>query len=482
MHDGVTVADLADAVGGTVVGDATVRVVDATHDSRCATLRSLFISIRGRRRDGHHHVGEAVARGASAVCVEEHVGIDVPQLMVADTRAAMPHLAARIHGMPSRHLSLVGVTGTDGKTTVVHLTGAVLEAAGRRVGLIGTVGAVAAGEKLPLVRTTPEATDWQRLLAHMVQRGVDTVAAEVSSHALELHRVEATRFAVAAFTNLTQDHLDFHGTMDAYFAAKTRLFTAHDVECAVVWTDDEWGRRLAGSISLPVMTVGRDRGDVHARNVELRSRRIDFNMATPSGAAAVSLPLSGDFQLDNALIAAACCLTLGLKPADVASGLNEAVPVPGRFEPIDGGQGFLAIVDYAHTPAAIERAVGAARRCGARRVIVAVGAGGDRDHSKRHLMGRAAASADIAVVTSDNPRSEDPASIVDAVAAGAEAAGASPVREPDRRRAIRWALAAAGPGDAVLVLGKGHETGQDLGDRVMPFDDRVVVREELDAL
>jgi UDP-N-acetylmuramoyl-L-alanyl-D-glutamate--2,6-diaminopimelate ligase len=388
--------------------------------------------------------------------------------VVADVRAALGPVAAAFWHHPSRDLAVVGVTGTAGKTTVTHLLAAILGADGRPCGVIGTLSGV---------RTTPEAPELQALLAEHRQRGDVAVAMEVSSHGLEMGRVDATRFAVGMFTNLSQDHLDFHGTMDAYFAAKARLFEPGVSEQAVICADDPWGRRLLDRL--------RDRGDVEVHPYRLADAA-DLSL-TPAGAAftwrdqRVELGLSGRFNVRNAVGAATAAVAVGVAPPVVARGLAAAAAVPGRFEAVDAGQPFTVIVDYSHKPDALDQALRAARELvtGGGRLTVVFGCGGDRDAAKRPLMGEVAARlADDVVLTSDNPRSEEPLAIIDDIARGIPA-GAAARTEPDRRRAIALALGAARPGGVVVVAGKGHETTQVVGDRTVPFDDRVVAREVL---
>lgn len=476
----VTLAELAKLVGGRVHGDPAIPVSDVTHDSRTAGPGSLFVAVRGFTVDGHQFVPTARAAGAAAVCVEAGPADAGPALVVADTRAALGPLAARVHGYPSRHLRLVGVTGTNGKTTVTHLVESIAAAAGRRTALVGTVGARIGGRSEVVLRTTPEASDFQRLLARMVEEGVDVAAVEVSSHALALGRVAGSRFAVAAFTNLSQDHLDFHPDMEAYYQAKASLLAPPLAERGVVWVDDPAGARLAAESVLPITRVGcRERASVTAADVQMDLDGSTFRLVGVGAPVPVRLRLAGEFNVANALVAAGVGAALGIPSDSIAAGLGAVASVPGRFEIVETGRDCTVVVDYAHTPGGVATVVGTARRLAAgKRVIAVLGAGGDRDHAKRPLMGAAAAAADLTFVTSDNPRSENPEEIIAQVAAGA-AGGPGELRiEPDRRLAIRSALAAAHAGDVILILGKGHEQGQQFADRVIPFDDRVVAREE----
>lgn len=467
---------LAALVGGTLHGDPATPIRDVTHDSRQAGVAALFVAVPGRRVDGHDFVGDAVATGAAAVVVEHPVDTRLPQLQVGDSRAAMGPLAAAVHDHPSQRVAVVGVTGTNGKTTVTHMVEAIARAAGRSVGLIGTVHTRIGRVSIPNARTTPEASDFQRLLSIMVERGASLVVCEVSSHALALRRVDATSFAVGAFTNLTHDHLDFHGGMEAYYQAKRRLFHPDVLAQAVIMVDDPWGARLAAETRVPVLAVGRE-GDIRAEGREAGLAAAAFDLVTPEGRRRITMALGGRFNVANAVVAAGCALAAGMTFDDVARGLEGFGGLPGRFELVSGDDPVRVLVDYAHTPEGIEEAIGSAREAGAERVLVVFGAGGDRDRAKRPEMGAAAGMADMAFVTSDNPRNEDPAAIIDEVRAGM---GGEAVFEPDRRRAIGLAVAAARPGDAVLVLGKGHERGQEVAGRSLPFDDRLVARQLLD--
>lgn len=466
---------LASIVGGRVAGDRQVRVIDATHDSRQVVAGGLFIAVVGASADGHEFCVTAEKAGAAALMVSRPVPVDLPQLIVEDTRRAMAPVAAAIHGNPSRRLELVGVTGTNGKTTSTFLIEGIARAKGLSTGLIGTVMTRAGDDLIPNPRTTPEATDFQRILAVMVERGVQVVAAEASSHALSLGRIDSTWFEVAAFTNLSPDHLDFHGDMESYFAAKSALFVSERAGTAVVNIDDPYGARLAGQISLPVLTVGAG-ADLSGRIVESTTRSLQIEMRFPDGSARrLLLPLGGTFNLENALVAAGCTHALGYTPDEIVAGLERAPQIPGRLETVSGDHPVTVIVDYAHTPAGIEAVLAAMRPHTSGRLLVVFGAGGDRDRSKRPAMGAAAAAADVVILTSDNPRSEDPAAIISEVMSGIPQ-HVVPVVEPDRARAIDLAVSMAEPGDAVMILGKGHERGQEAGGKIAAFDDRLVAR------
>jgi UDP-N-acetylmuramoyl-L-alanyl-D-glutamate--2,6-diaminopimelate ligase len=455
-----TVIHDIDVVG--VRGDpSSTDVRSVEFDSRRAAPGALFCCLPGARTDGHRHAAEAVRAGATSLLCEHFLDLDVTQVRVAPgtVRPAMAQAAAAFFAHPSRHLTMVGVTGTNGKTTVTHMVRAILEGSGRPTGVIGTLD----GE-----RTTPEAPVLQGLLAGLRQAGRRAAAMEVSSHALVQHRVDGIVFDVAAFTNLSHEHLDHHGTMEEYFAAKAGLFEPARARRAVVFVDDPWGARLYRQLSVEAVAVRRS----EAGNIGLSVGSSTFEWLGRR----VTLPLSGAFNVDNALVAAHVATALGAGPDQVVAGLATLPPVPGRMEVVAPGPPFSVLVDYAHTPAGLEMALDSVRALAApHRVLCLFGCGGDRDRGKRPEMGAVAArGSDVVLLTSDNPRSEDPLAIIDDIRSGI----ADPVDlvvEPDRAAAIRTAVALARPGDVVLVAGKGHETTQVTADRVVPFDDRVEV-------
>jgi UDP-N-acetylmuramoyl-L-alanyl-D-glutamate--2,6-diaminopimelate ligase len=481
-----------------IVGDVEVEIVDLAYDSRKAGPGTLFFCVVGEKRDGHEFAAQVVAAGASALVVERELDVAVPQVVVPSARAAMAPFAAAFQGDPTAALKVVGVTGTNGKTTTAYLVREILEAAGMRTGLMGTVKQVVGGAEEPVERTTPEAIDLQETFRRMLAGGDEACAMEVSSHAMVLHRADAIHFDVAVFTNLTQDHLDFHADMEDYFAAKRLLFEA-DPGVRIVNVDDPYGRRLATEFDCLTFSAEGAEANFVARDVSFAAAGAEFEIAwspgaeagvaaslglPPAGAVRVRTPLPGHFNVANALGAFAAACALGVDPGEAARGLESAEPPPGRFEPIDEGQGFAVLVDYAHTPDSMENVLRAARRLTSGRLISVFGAGGDRDKAKRPLMGRAGGTlSDLAVVTSDNPRSEDPEAIVAEVAAGAREGDAELVVEVDRQAAIALAVGRAKPGDTVVIAGKGHEQGQEFeGGRKIPFDDREVAREELRKL
>jgi len=467
---------VAELPGARVVGDDAVEVKDLAYDSRKVEPGTLFFCVVGEKADGHEFGARAVEEGAAALVVErELTELDVPQVVVGDSRAAMAPLAARFWGDPTAELRMVGVTGTNGKTTTAFLVQEILKAANFPCGLLGTVKQVVGGVEKEVVRTTPEAIELQATFRAMLEGGDEACVMEVSSHAMTLHRADAIHFEVAIFTNLTQDHLDFHKDMEDYFLAKRKLFEM-EPKTAIVNVDDSYGRRLASEVECVTFSAEGAEADYSARDVSFDAGGARFSV----GEMDLRTALPGHFNVANALGAFAAAEAIGVGSEIAAAGLARAGRVPGRFEPIDEGQGFTVLVDYAHTPDSLENVLRAARRLSEGRVISVFGAGGDRDRDKRPKMGRAGAElSDLTVITSDNPRSEDPEAIVAEVASGAEGAAELEV-VVDRRAAIALALGRAEPGDIVVIAGKGHEQGQEFENgRKIPFDDREVAREEL---
>ena len=489
---------LADTEVAEIAGDGEVEITGLAYDSGQLSPGALFFCVPGTRSDGHDFAPAAIDAGAAALVVERRLDVPVTQVLVGDARAAMAPLAVRFWGDPTASLRVAGVTGTNGKTTTAFLIRHLLEAQGIQTGLLGTVKRVVGGAEEEVERTTPEAIDLQQTFRRMLDAGDRACAMEVSSHALALQRTWGMRLAVAVFTNLTQDHLDFHSDMEDYFQAKRGLFIggqrAAGGEAAAVNQDDPYGARLAAELreaaARPLLTFsasGDDSADFRAADVNFDASGCRFRCRGPDGEVAVRTPLPGDFNVENALAAIAACHLLGVPAAAAAGALADAGRVPGRFEPVDEGQPFSVVVDYAHTPASLENALRAARRLTAGRVIVVFGCGGDRDREKRPLMGDVAARlANTCVVTSDNPRSEEPGAIIAEILTGipheVHVRGEIEV-EPDRGAAIALALGTAEAGDTVLIAGKGHEQGQEFeGGRKIPFDDRAVAREELRLL
>jgi UDP-N-acetylmuramoyl-L-alanyl-D-glutamate--2,6-diaminopimelate ligase len=485
------VSDALGPAGFDAGAGAAVEISGLAYDSRTVSPRDLFFCVPGFRGDGHDFAPAAVASGAAALVVERSLGLGVPELLVHSARAAMGPLARTFFGDPTSELRVVGVTGTNGKTTTAYLVRALLEAGGERCGLLGTVKSVIGGVELAVTRTTPEAIDLQRSFRSMLEGGDRACAMEVSSHALALERTTAIRFAAAVFTNLSRDHLDFHDTMEDYFQAKRSLFGPPAL--SVVNVGDAYGRRLAAELD-DARTYGVEvPAEYSAIELSCGFDRCDFTLRSPDGDRAVALPMPGRFNVANALAALATAHALGGDLDLLVATLARGVLVPGRFEPVDEGQDFAVIVDYAHTPDSLENVLTAARDLTradghtAGRVVCVFGAGGDRDRGKRPLMGEVAARlADVVLVTSDNPRSEDPEQIIAEIMAGAarvpHAVGA--VRSNgDRAGAIGAAIESARPRDIVVIAGKGHEHGQEFADgRTEPFDDAEVARGALRAL
>ena len=437
------------ALGPTeVVGRAPVEIRELAYDSREVPPGALFFCIPGAKADGHDFARQARSAGAAALVVERALELDATQLLVPSVREAMPRAAVEFFGDPTRELDVVGVTGTSGKTTTVFLLRSILEAAGRRPGLLSSIERRVGNDVRAPTLNTPEAIDLQRLFREMLEEGNDACVLEATSIASSKGRLDGTRFAALVFTNLSQDHLDFHGTMEEYFEAKRRLFA--QAQHAIVNIGDEYGRRLAGELAGAITFRAGD-----ALDADLR--------------------LPGSFNVENALGAAAAARVLGVDEDAIRAGIEAVHGVPGRFEPVDEGQPFAVIVDYSHKPGALETVLREARALSSGRVLCVFGAGGDRDREKRPVMGRVAAQlADVAIVTSDNPRSESPSAIAAEIVDGLELDV-----ELDRRAAIERAIESAGEGDVVVIAGKGHEQGQEFADRTIPFDDREVARAAL---
>jgi len=479
--------------GATVRGDPGAEIRGLAYHTRDVADGTLFFCVPGLKFDGHVFADTAVEAGATALVCERDTGLDVTHVIVPSVRRAMAVMASRWYGDPSRSLRVVGVTGTNGKTTTAHLVAALFAAAGRPSGLLGTVVNRIGGVEHGVTLTTAESLDLQRMFAEMVTAGDEACAFEVSSHALAQDRASGIDFDAVVFSNLTRDHLDYHKDLEEYFLAKRRLFLPDEARqgtaVAVVNVADQFGARLARECSplygddLWTCAVGDTDAVVVARDLELRADGSSFTLVCDRLGLAerVTIRLAARFNVENAVAAAAACLALGLPADAVLSGLSGTEGVAGRFQAVRAGQPFGVVVDYSHTPDSLENALKAARAVTEGRVLVVFGCGGDRDRGKRPLMGEIGARlADRAVITSDNPRTEEPLAIIDEIAAGVpRGLGDKVVIEPDRRAAIRTALREARAGDTVLIAGKGHEQGQLIGDRKIPFDDRTVAEEEL---
>ncbi len=461
--------------------DDDVEIAGMAYDTRQVAEGTIFFCVPGFSRDGHDFAPQAIASGAVALIVERNLPDleNVTQVKVESVRAAMAPAAAAFYGDPTKSLQTVGITGTNGKTTTAFLIRELLEANGTKTGLLGTVKSIIGGVEHEVVRTTPEAIDLQRTFREMLDNNDQAVVIEVSSHALELHRADAIHFAAAVFTNLTQDHLDFHSSMEDYFNAKRKLFTELGPAHSVVNIDDPYGERLANEIKRPItFALNNPQATYRATDVETGLAGSSFTVESPDGQLTLSSPLRGTFNVYNVLAAFVTARTLGVPADTAAQAIQTAGQVPGRFETVDEGQPFAVIVDYAHTPDSLENVLNAARTLTENRLHVVFGAGGDRDRSKRPLMGEIAKRlADRVIVTSDNPRSEGPEAIIDEILAGS---GPAVEHDTDRKAAIHAAIAEAEPGDVVVIAGKGHEQGQEFeAGRKLPFDDVTVAREAL---
>ncbi|MDH5678283.1 MAG: UDP-N-acetylmuramoyl-L-alanyl-D-glutamate--2,6-diaminopimelate ligase [Nitrospinota bacterium] len=450
------------------------------YDSRQARPGYAFVALRGTKSDGHDFVEEAMARGASTVVVEKEPPGPIPEgvtmVIVTDSRGALARLAEYYYDKPSRKLRLIGVTGTNGKTTVTYILASIIAAAGGRSGRIGTVDYDIMGQSRPSSNTTPESADLQKMMKEIVDLGGQYCMLEVSSHALDQRRVERLRFHEAIFTNLTQDHMDYHGDMNTYFSAKALLFTRHSPQVAIINTDDPWGQKLLPMIQGKKVTYGMEgKADVRAREVAMTISGLKMKLVTPQGEVAIKSGMVGRHNVYNILASAAAALADGISLGHIAEGVEKCQGAPGRFEKVDRGQPFTVVVDYAHTEDAIKNILAAAREVGPKRIITMFGCGGDRDKIKRPLMGRAAwNNSDMVIVTSDNPRTEDPNAIIGDILKGIPEAGREEKLAvmPDRAEAIKAAVSLAQPGDMVILAGKGHEDYQIIGMEKTHFDDR----------
>lgn len=486
----VTTSELASRLSGEITGDGDVRATSVTHDSRNAGPGTLFVAIKGHTADGHRFVGDVMEKGAVGVISEEAApeGFHGVWIRVADARASLAKAAAVVFREPSRELDLIGITGTNGKTTTTYLCFDIIEAAGRIGAMLTTVEYRIGARSEVATRTTPEASDTNRFLRDAVDAGCDFAVMESSSQAMDLHRCDGLRYRVAVFTNLTRDHLDYHGTMDRYFDAKKMLFDGRLGEApgvSVVNIDDEWGRKLNDELSahgMKVLTFGMDgAADLTASDITVSlNEGTSFELETPDGARRITSPLVGRPHVYNILSATGAALALGCPLDDIVKGIAECKGAPGRFERVENDCGIAVVVDYAHTDDALENTISTARKLTNGRVITVFGCGGDRDRTKRAPMGRVAgALSDLSILTSDNPRSEDPMRILKDIEEGSKESSGEYILEPDRAAAIEKGIAAAKRGDVVLICGKGHETYQIIGGVTNHFDDREVAREIL---
>lgn len=485
-----TCKELFAGIDCTVIGNENEEVSGIAYRSDRVSEGDAFFCIVGTKVDGHSFAQDAIDRGAKVLVVERKVYLadatDVTEVVVSDTRKAMAAASSNFYDHPSKDFDLVGVTGTNGKTTTTYLVEHIAQVAGRRVGVIGTVGIRVDGVQEKSEHTTPESSDLQRLFARMRDAKCGVVAMEVSSHALDLKRTWGSQFAVTAFSNLTQDHLDYHKTFEAYFEAKALLFSKEYPARRVICIDDKWGAELLRRCSAAednVISTGFDpSAQIHPHSVEYFNTHTTIDLDVRGEHYRFDYPLVGKFNVSNVMLAFGIGLQLGYPASLVAQALSEAPQIPGRLERVktehDGG--LSVYVDYAHTPDAVEKAVASVKAISAGKTIVVFGCGGDRDATKRPLMGQAALAGDYAVVTSDNPRTEDPLAIIDDIVAGMSEGQGRYAVEPDRRTAIARAISLAQPGDSILIAGKGHEDYQLVGAEVLSFDDRKVAAEELE--
>lgn len=464
-----------------IEGVQDIGIEDLYYDSREVTPNSLFFCIKGLTVDGHDFAPQAVAKGAKVLVLERDVDVDgdITKVFVPNSKTAMAYMAKNFYRNPTKDINFIGVTGTNGKTTVTYLVKSILEKAGQKVGLIGTISNMIGDRKMPSKFTTPESLELQKLLREMADENVDSVVMEVSSHSLALGRVEGCEYDIGVFTNLSQDHLDFHANMEEYRDAKAKLFTQSKL--AIINEDDKNGRWIKKRVPTKVFTYGiyKD-ADIYARELEITDRGVAFHLHTPSGSIPINLAIPGIFSIYNGLAAASICYNLGISLEIIAQGLQEVKGVDGRFELLDTGTDYSVILDYAHTPDGLENILTTAKEFAKGRIITLFGCGGDRDHGKRPIMGEIAGKySDLCIITSDNPRSEDPMDIIKDIVPGIEKTGCDYTIIENRREAIEYALAQAQKDDIVILAGKGHETYQILKDKTIPFDEKQIVAEIL---
>jgi len=463
-------------------GDLDREIYDIFYDSRRVIENSLFICIKGFKTDGHLYIDSALKQGAVALLVEKDVVVEgATTIRVKDTKAAMAIIADNFFQGPTKKINLIGVTGTNGKTSITYLMKSILEASGSKSGIIGTIANWLGEKRIDAVRTTPESLDLQRILHNMLKEQVHSCTMEVSSHSLALGRVEGLQFKIGIFTNLTPDHLDFHLSMENYYKAKKRLFHKTSI-CNIINVDDEYGRQMLEelkNIGTPILTYGiKSSADIYARNIHMTIKSVTFELVTPGFQKKITIGIPGIFTVYNALAAVGAAFALGISTNEITKGLNDFKGVPGRFELVKEITSFSVIIDYAHTPDALENVLKAARGFAANRVITVFGCGGDRDQTKRPIMGEISGNlSDLTIITSDNPRTEEPMSIMNMIVTGINKTEGRYAVIEDRREAIRYALKEATAGDLILIAGKGHETTQTIKNMVYPFDDRKVAME-----
>lgn len=477
-----TLKELLEGIPGVeqVKGKDAIRISNIVYDSRKAAKGSAFVCIEGYKKDGHEYIGDAIKNGATVVVVQKQVDIpgDTTVVLVKNTRYMLAVLADRFYKHPSGRFKLTGVTGTNGKTTTTFLIKSVLEKTGKKVGLIGTTAVIIDNQKVPAERTTPESSDLQRIFTDMAEKHIDNAVMEVSSHSLELHRVDCSEFDTGVFTNLTRDHLDFHITFENYFNAKLKLF--EKCRKGIINVDDEYGKIAAKKVNCAVVTYGiNNAADIMAKNVVYHPDSVEFEVVTPIGQSHIKVGMPGKINVYNALAAIGVCLEYGSTLDNIAEGL-ERVSVPGRSEVVETGRDFTIIIDYAHSPDGLQNILSTVKSYAPGRVISVFGCGGDRDKAKRPMMGEISGRlADFSVITSDNPRTEDPLQIISHIEEGIKKTGREYILIADRKEAIRYAIDNARPGDVIVLAGKGHETYQIFKDKTIHFDEREVIREIL---
>lgn len=465
----------------TILGDAATEIKSIEYDSRKVCDGALFFCICGYKTDGHNYAASAVENGASALVVTRKLELNVPQVLVKDGREAMAFIAREFYGRPDERLRMIGITGTNGKTTSTYMIKSVLEGCGIKTGLIGTITNMIGSRELPTEHTTPESPDLFALLNRMAKEGCEAVVMEVSSHSLELKRVSGITYESAVFTNLTQDHLDFHGNFENYMAAKKKLFAAS--RRAAINMDDDAAPYMTQGLDIETLRFGiNDKAQVSARNIEITAKGVSYDLVTPKGALPIRLRIPGIFSVYNSLGSAAACLNLGIGLGAIKAGLEAMPSVAGRFEVLETGERpYTIILDYAHTPDGLENTLKTVREFARGRIIPVFGCGGDRDKGKRSQMGEIAGRlSTYAIITSDNPRTEDPMDIIKAVESGMKTTGCEYICIENRREAIKYAIENALPEDIIVLAGKGHETYQEINGVKHPFDEKIVVKELLE--
>lgn len=469
-----------------IVGDGSIDIENLNIDSRKKTQNGLFFCISGENHDSHNYAAQAVENGNTALVVEHIIeNLNVPQVLVSNSRGAMAYIAARFHGNPQQHMKFVGITGTKGKTTTSYMCKSIFEAAGYKVGLIGTTGSMIGNKRYDSKLTTPDPIDLYSILERMHNEDVEIVVMEASAHAIDMHRLDGIEFEVACYTNLSQDHLDYFKDMDTYFEAKKRLFTSGQVKNAVLNADEDTCNRIVQDITIPHVFFGIGaNADIYARNIEVKESGASFNIHLGNvDNMDINMKMTGNFNVYNALCASCAAMVMGVDYKYIKQGLENVESVPGRIELLETGTPYKVILDYSHSPDSLENILKTVREFTKKRVIIVFGCGGDRDHTKRPVMGAIAGKlADISIITSDNPRNENPMQIIDSIVLGISKQNSNYKVIEDRREAIKYALRIAEDGDVIILAGKGHETYQERMGVKYPFDEKIIVKELLKEL